>query len=309
MATSANAGTATWRGEVRPRRGIWALPNTVTTIDGLALLGLLLIAAIIRYRWLSDIPRYTDEVNETMSAIDIARGHTLPLVSPTKHVGAYFNYLLAAVTLVSGKAPELPRLTVFVSGLATVALTYGYARRLGGAVAGLCAASLLAASAPHVLLSSRVAWSASLTPLLVVAAAWALDTAVSSRRPKLASAAGLLAGLAFQAHPSVLALLPGLAAFVLLRGRWLLRQPALYVGGALFVLACANILIYSTQDGFRTVRSVDREYPGHVFGPATYVEHLPAALRGVGLVVASAVDPFMPRRSPARSCYSSSWRA
>src|SRR5262249_33916848 len=127
-------------------------------------------------------------------------------------------------------------------------------------------------------------------PLLIVGAAWALDAAVSSRRSALLPVAGLLTGLAFQAHPSVLALLPGMALFVLVRGRRLIRRPELYVGSVLFVLACANILIYTSQNGFRTVRSVNQEYPGQVFGPATYVENLPAAIRGLMLLVASAVD-------------------
>ena len=105
----------------------------------------------------------------------------------------------------------------------TVLLTYGYARTLGGRWAGLIAAGLLAVSAPHVLLSSRVAWSASLTPLLGIGAAWTLELAVSRGRPWLLLVAGLLAGLALQAHPSFVALLPGFAVFVLLRGRHLLR--------------------------------------------------------------------------------------
>ena len=272
-------------------RGIWQSGRPIAILEALLLLGVLALALFVRYRWLTEIPRYTDEVNETMSAIDIAQGRTFPLVSPTKHVGAYFNYLLAALILVVGKSPDLPRLVVLATGVATVAVTYGYARRLGGRGAGIAAAGLVAVSAPHVLLSSRVAWSASLTPLLVAGAAWALDAAVLSRRPWLVAVAGLLTGLAFQAHPSVLALLPGLALFVALRGRWLFRRPELYLGGALFVLGCANILLYTSQNGFRTIRSVNQEYPGEVFGPATYLENVPAALRGLALVVSSVVNP------------------
>src|SRR5207237_1227224 len=138
-------------GAVR-RRVLPTLHPRPALIETALLLGLLTVALLIRWHGLVDIPRYTDEVNETMSAIDIAQGRILPLVSPTKHVGAYFNYLLAGVILVVGKSPDLPRYVVLVAGTLTVALTYGYARCLGGRVAGFVAASLLAVSAPHVLL-------------------------------------------------------------------------------------------------------------------------------------------------------------
>ncbi|MDP8924929.1 MAG: glycosyltransferase family 39 protein, partial [Chloroflexota bacterium] len=253
---------------------------------------LILVALVLRIRELDDIPRYTDEVIEVMTATDIARGRIFPLVSPSKHIGAYFNYLIAGVIVLVGKSPDLPRYVALAAGLATVLLTYGYARRLGGPLAGLAAAGLLAVSAPHVLLSSRVAWSASLTPLLLVGAVWALDAAVTSRRPRLVPLAGLLAGLALQAHPSVLALLPGLAVFVVLRGRWLFRRPELYLAGLLFLLGCANVLVYNVQSGLGGARSVNQQYAGQTFGPAAYFGDLPAAARGVALVLASAVDPL-----------------
>lgn len=274
------------------RLSILALPRSHVLAEAAMVAGLLLVALVIRLRWLADIPRYTDEVLEVMSAIDIAQGRILPLVSPSKHIGAYFNYLIAGVIALVGKAPDLPRYVVLAAGLATVLLTYLYARRLGGRLAGLAAAGLLVVSAPHVLLSSRVAWSASLTPLLLLGVAWALDVAVSSRRPRLVLPAGLLAGLALQAHPSVLALLPGLAVFVLLRGRWLFRRPELYLGGLLFLVGCANVLVYNWQSGLGTVRSVSQQYSGQTFGPAAYLGDLGAPIRGVALALASAVDPL-----------------
>lgn len=254
------------------------------------LVGVMLVAFVLRARLLSDVPRYTDEVNEIQAAIDIARGRSLPTVSGTKHVGAFFDYLLAAAILAFGRSPDLPRQVVLAAGLATVLLTYGYARSLGGRYAGLLAAGWLAVSAPHVLLSSRVAWSASLTPLFMVGVAWALDCAVSRRQPHATLLAGLLAGLALQAHPSVAALLPGLGVFVLLRGRHLLCRPDLYAAGLLFIAACANIVIYNWQSRFGAIRSISQEYPDKIIGPAAYLENLGAPLRGLALTLASAVD-------------------
>src|SRR4051812_45799521 len=229
-------------------------------------LGVAVFTVLVRVQYLVDIPRYADEINEITPAFDIVRGTSFPLVSGPKHLGALFDYILAGAMLVFGRSPDLPRTVVLVAGLATVLLTYGYARTLGGRWAGLIAAGLLAVSAPHVLLSSRVAWSASLTPMLCIGAAWALELTVSRRRPWLLLVTGPLAGLALQAHPSFVALLPGFAVFGLLHARQLLRKPQTYLAGLLFVAAFANVLLYNWQSGAGGVRSVSQEYPGEGLG-------------------------------------------
>jgi len=243
------------------------------------------------FQYLTDIPRYTDEINEITPAFDIVRGTSFPLVSGPKHLGALFDYVLAGAMLLFGRSPDLPRAVVLVAGLVTVLLTYGYARTLGGRWAGLIAAGLLAVSAPHVLLSSRVAWSASLTPMLAVGAAWILELALSRRRPWLLGVTGLLAGLALQAHPSFVALLPGIGVFVLLRGRHVFRRPHVYVAGLVFIAAFANVLIYNWRSSVGGLRSVSQEYPGEGLGLSVYFQNLAAPLRGLLLTLASSVDP------------------
>jgi hypothetical protein len=261
------------------------------------LLELVVVAAIalgafgLRAQHLSDIPRYTDEINEILPAFDIARGRSLPLTSGPKHIGAFFDYILASAILVFGRSPDLPRQVVLVTGLVTVLLTYGYARSLGGRWAGLLAAGLLAVSAPHVLLSSRVAWSASLTPLLCVGAAWALDRAMARRQPRYLLATGLLAGLALQAHPSFVALVPGLAVLAALRGRAWVRRPHPYLAALVFIAACANVLVYNWRSGAGGVRSVSHEYPGRAPSASGYLENLAAPPHGLALTLASAIDP------------------
>jgi 4-amino-4-deoxy-L-arabinose transferase-like glycosyltransferase len=266
-------------------------------VASLLLLELVVLAAIglgafwLRAQHLSDIPRYTDEINEILPAFDIARGRSFPLTSGPKHIGAFFDYMLAGAILVFGRSPDLPRQVVFVAGLVTVLLAYGYARSLGGRWAGLLAAGLLGVSAPHVLLSSRVAWSVSLTPLLCLGAAWALDRAVARRQPWYLLATGLLAGLALQAHPSFVALLPGLAAFAILRGRSLVRGPQPYLAALVFIAACANILVYNWQSGAGGARSVSQEYPGRAPSASGYLKNLAEPPHGLMLTLASAIDP------------------
>jgi 4-amino-4-deoxy-L-arabinose transferase-like glycosyltransferase len=274
----------------------WQLPSWVgralaaSAFPTLAI-GIGLLAVVLRLQHLTDIPRYTDEINEITPAFGIVRGTSFPLVSGPKHLGAFFDYVLAGAMLLFGRSPDLPRVVVLIAGLLTVLLTYGYARSLGGRWAGLLAAGLLAVSAPHVLLSSRVAWSASLTPLLGIGAIWALDLALSRRRPWLLVFSGLMSGLALQAHPSFVALLPGMAVFVLLRGRHLFRRPQLSVAGLVFVAAFTNVLLYNWRSGVGGLRSVSQQYPGEGLGLSVYVENLAAPLSGVLLALASSVDP------------------
>lgn len=259
--------------------------------EWIAVASLTLVAILLRAQELHDIPRYADEVNEILPAFDIVRGRDFPLVSGPKHIGAFFDYMLAGAMLGFGRSPELPRTVVLVSGVATVVLAYGYARSLGGHLAGFVAATLLTVSAPHVLLSSRVAWSSSLTPLLVVGAAWSLDRALVARHPRGLLVAGLLAGLALQAHPSVVSVLPGLLLVAVARGWQLLRRPEPYLAAGCFLIGCANVLIYNWLSGGGGARSVAREYPGEAVGLWGFAANALLPWRGLSLTLASAVDP------------------
>ena len=263
--------------------GVLSFPTLAITVA--------VVTVLVRVQYLSDIPRYLDEINEITPAFDIVRGTSFPLVSGPKHLGAFFDYILAGAMLVFGRSPDLPRAVVLGTGVLTVLLTYGYARTLGGRWAGLIAAALLAVSAPHVLLSSRVAWSASLTPLFGIGAAWTLELAVSRGRPWLLLVAGLLAGLALQAHPSFVALLPGFALVGLLRGWHLLRRPQLYLAGAVFLAAFTNVMLYNWQSSVGGLRSVSQQYPGEGLGTDVYVANLGAPLHGLLLALSSSVDP------------------
>lgn len=244
-----------------------------------------------RIQHLADIPRYADEINEILPAFDIARGRSFPLMSGPKHIGAFWDYILAGAMLAFGRSPDLPRLLIMAAGLGTVALTFGYARALGGKWAGLLAASLLAVSAPHVLLSSRVAWSVCLTPLLGMGAAWALEHAISNRKPWFLLLTGLLAGLALQAHPSFVAVIPGLAVYLLWRGWRFLKGPQIYLAGLVFVAAFSNVLIYNLQSGIGGVRSVNEQYPDKELGSLAYLDTMLAPWRGLLLTLSSTVDP------------------
>ncbi|MGE3908188.1 MAG: glycosyltransferase family 39 protein [Chloroflexota bacterium] len=269
---------------------LW-LTRLATYLFPILVLAVSALAFVNRFQYLTDIPRYADEINEILPAFDIVRGRSFPLMSGPKHIGALWDYILAGAMLVFGRSPDLPRTLILIAGLGTVALTFGYARALGGRWAGLLAAGLLAVSAPHVLLSSRVAWSVCLTPLLGMGAAWTLDHALSRNRPWFLLLTGLLAGLALQAHPSFAAVLPGLAVYLLWRGWRFLKGPQIYLAGLVFIAAFSNVLIYNLESGLGGVRSVNEQYPDQELGTLSYLGTALAPTHGLLLTLSSAVDP------------------
>src|SRR5215204_52454 len=127
-----------------PFRKVSQIARLTTATFLVLALGIGFLAIAVRAQHLTDIPRYTDEINEILPAFDIVRGRSFPLMSGPKHLGALFDYVLAGAMVVFGRSPELPRTVVLGAGLLTVLLTFGYARALGGRWAGLLAAALLA---------------------------------------------------------------------------------------------------------------------------------------------------------------------
>jgi len=111
--------------------------------DLAAVLAIFGVALAVRAPFLSDTPRYTDEMGEVLRAFDVYRGIGLPLTNVDAYIGPFWNYLLAAAMWLFGPTPELPRRVVLVSGALTVAATYGLGRQVAGRGAGLLAAALL----------------------------------------------------------------------------------------------------------------------------------------------------------------------
>src|SRR5204863_2883207 len=104
-----------------------------------------------------------------------------------------------------GVSALTPRLVMAVAGALAVGLTYLLAKDLGGRLAGLLAAALLATSGAQILSNGHIAWSHCLTPTLTTLAALLLQRGVGdaggagSRGALLGS--GFTFGLALQSHP------------------------------------------------------------------------------------------------------------
>lgn len=275
-------------------------------LDAALAAGLMAGAALIRLPYLLQAPRFTDEVHEILLAVKIAHGSALPLTNVTTFIGAFYNYLLAALFVIFGQHETIPRLVVFVGGVATVGVVYGLGRTLGGRLAGVLAAALLAVSAEHVLLNSHVAWSVCLSPLFVAGTTWTLVLATRTA-PTEANwrgrgawlLAGSLAGLALQTHGTVSTILVGLVLYAAWAGRRWLRTPWPWLSAALLALFYSNMILYNALSGLGTLRGVRvalggtelTNDPPQATGLAAWPGNFAHLAGGLARVLGSAVLP------------------
>jgi len=195
------------------------------------------------------VPRLTDETEEVLIGLRIFRGEALPLVGMNTYIGGLFSYVLAGAFALFGPRPETGRMVALVFGTLGVASTYLLGRSVGGAgsrgrLIGLLASVLLAGSAADILVTSRLAYSNSLTPFFTTTGLWLLHRAVRRRSGPSLAASGLVLGLALQTHIAALVVWPGLAAYVLLQWRVLpLRWLPVAIG--LGVVAIANVIAFN----------------------------------------------------------------
>lgn len=215
--------------------------------------GAVVVALVVAFglRWpeLMVAPRFTDELREVVIGHRIAVGQVLPLTNWKPHIGALFNYLVAATALVVGPKLEVGRLVVATLGALTVVPTYLLGRSLGGPLVGLLSALLLAASAVHIAVNSHVAYSHSLVPLFSTTGLWLVQRAVAGRSWRSLVAAGAAFGLAFQAHPSAIVIWPGVGLYLLWQRRRL-GVRAFAAAAVAALLAIANELVFNASNGW-----------------------------------------------------------
>jgi 4-amino-4-deoxy-L-arabinose transferase-like glycosyltransferase len=222
-------------------------------VEVATVVGLVGLALTARLPYLWTIPRFTDETREALLAFQILRGEDAGLVNVDAYIGGLYNWLLAILFWLIGPSPYTPRLVVALSGALTVGVTYFLARDMGGRVAGLVGAAMLATAGGHILSTGHIAWSHCLTPLFTTLGIWLLQRAVRQSRPAALLGSGLAFGLALQTHPATLVLLPGATAYLLWKGTPLLKTRWPYLALGLFLLAYANVLIYNATTGGESI--------------------------------------------------------
>jgi dolichyl-phosphate-mannose-protein mannosyltransferase len=207
--------------------------------------GLGALALALRLQQLLTVPRFSDEQLDVLYTLPLYRLQALPLVAFDPYNGPLFSGLLAAFFWLIGPRPEAPRLLVTLLASATVVLTFLLGRALGGRLAGLVAAGLLATCATHVLVNSHVAWSNATTPFFTTLAILTALPAVRRGSGRHLALSGLAFGVALQSHPSVIAMLPGVGLAVLLK-RWRLALSRwTLLAGALFLLGYSPVIVYN----------------------------------------------------------------
>jgi 4-amino-4-deoxy-L-arabinose transferase-like glycosyltransferase len=268
---------------------------------GLATLVVVTLALVPRLIELRDVPRFTDETDEVMRGLAIARGEILPLTNVDGYIGPLWNYLLALGFVAVGPTTMLPRVLTVLAGVATVGSTIWLgaelARRLdlrrGAELIGFGAAALLATSSFHVVVSSRLGWSHSLTPLALTC-----TFALLLRWERTGSGVSLALGalgysVSVHTHPTALALAPGLAAWAVTQRRALLRRPAAYAGLGLFVAANLPLLVFNLSTGLRSAEAAAQVRVAYSGGqeltPDLYVQDLVALLGSVPLLLGGVI--------------------
>src|SRR5437879_6176689 len=74
-----------------------------------SILAVLVVALVPRVMALRDVPRFTDETDEVMRGLAIARGEMFPLTNVDSYIGPLWNYLVAAAFLIAGPSSMVPR--------------------------------------------------------------------------------------------------------------------------------------------------------------------------------------------------------
>ncbi|MCC7372135.1 MAG: glycosyltransferase family 39 protein [Chloroflexi bacterium] len=262
--------------------------------DVVVLAAMLGIAAAARWPNLWLIPTFTDETIEVKLSYDIVRGAAAPLTSVDPYIGAFWNWVLALGFWTVGLSPWLPRLLVFLTGVATVGAAWWLGREVTGRRGAVVTALFMAGCSTHVLVNSHVAWSHSTTPLWTTLGMACLVRALRGDL-RWAVGTGFFVGLGVQTHITSVLLLPGIGLTVLLQRPGILRTRWALFAVLAFALATVNLLVYNVQTGGGTLRggqAVLADYNSQDDGPdaSAYTENLGRLTLATSWVLSGAIE-------------------
>jgi hypothetical protein len=236
--------------------------------DRAALLGLLVLAAVLRFL---DLPTRgtwdADQGHDMLVLRALVRDGTVPLLGPPTsigdfHHGAWYYFLLAPAAALGGAAPEAVVGAIAAAGVAAVGVTWWVARALGGSAAAFVAGLLMAVSASAIEESTFI-WNPNLIALASsVGLAGALRAWSTGRaRWWLLAAVGVV--VTMQCHVLGAVLLPPVALLLLLdarrRGPGAERRAVLRAGlGGLGILAIGYLplAVHELTSGFAETNAV-----------------------------------------------------
>jgi 4-amino-4-deoxy-L-arabinose transferase-like glycosyltransferase len=285
------------RGKARPAPPV-ARTDGVARLDVavrelVALAAIVAVAALVRFL---DLPGRgmwdADQGHDMLVLRALVHDGVIPLLGPptsigTFHHGVLYYYLLAPFAAVSAADPVAVVGAIAAAGVAAVVVTWWLARSIGGAIAGLVAAGLMAVSAAAIAESTFI-WNPNLIALssaIAFAAAWRAWTTGRARWWVVAAAAQAVTMHCHVLGVVLLVPLGGLLVADIRRrepgdpARARIRRAAL-AGAGLIVLSYVPLAISELQTGFAETHAAAAFLAG---GGAPGAAPLPVRVLIVGL--------------------------
>jgi Dolichyl-phosphate-mannose-protein mannosyltransferase len=226
----------------------------------------IVIAAALRFPGLAERGQFdSDQGHDMLTLATLTRNGQIPLLGPKTsvgefHHGAFYYFLLAPAAAVSNDDPVVVTAWLALLGIGAVALTWWLARSIGGPLAGVLAALILALS-PAGIEESTFIWNPNAIPffaVLALAAAW--RGRATEGRPGRARSWALAigsAGAVVQLHVLGLVFFLAIVALALLqlrrdRGAW----RGLVGGLAIVAVLFLPLAIHELQTDFLETRGV-----------------------------------------------------
>jgi hypothetical protein len=284
MLATGKAATAASATSTAPRDRADARPRSGLVVDVLATLGVMIAAFAARWPYIYTAPRFRDDTLNAAWSLRIYRGQHFPFTDVEAYIGAFFNYAVAAGMFVIGPTIYAARIVVMWFGVATVGATYVLGRELGGpttgTAVGLIAAAFMTTNGIHIAPVGHVAFSGSITPLFTTLAFWLLHRWSVKGTGGTLVWAGFMLGMSMHTHPTIVAFLPGVAAWVLWRNLGVLKTRWPYLAALAFVVAFSPMIVFNVMTGGQSIRHAEytaSERPDYARGqnteltPASYV--------------------------------------
>ena len=218
------------------------------TAELLAFAAIVALAAVLRF---VDLPTRgtwdADQGHDMLVLRDLVQHGTIPLLGPPTSIGDFhhgmlYYLLLAPAAAISGADPTIVTAWIALGGVIAVAVTGWLARAIGGSIAGIVAALLLALSASAVEESTFI-WNPNLIALsssIALAAAW---HAWQVRRARWWVVAGAAAVVTMHCHVLGVILTPVIAGLLVADLRRRGREDGEGGRGATLVAAGAWLLL------------------------------------------------------------------
>ena len=305
--------------QARSRSATPGAQASASTLSGVEIAVVTIVALVglaLRAYGHMQLPRLTDETLEVRLGWQIAHGDRLPLVGAQSYIGALYSYLVALVFLV-WPLIDAGRLIAVLTGSLTLVATYLLGRELGtsddsprrGHLVGLLGMLFLTLSGPHIMVSSRIAYSNSLTPLFATAGLWLLARALRRREEWSLVGSAFSLSLAVQTHLTALPVVLGalLATLLSVASSWRASGPRSawpsrrLMGAAVGVafLGIANLVVYNATTGLKSLGMASyragryTQATGQAPALTAWAERLGALVKALALAISHQVSEYV----------------